>query len=180
MVDRRRKLHRELAASLPGALGALAAPVIPAASVVELMGVHREPLVVRRPSDPASRAYAELWRGRGPPGVARVMEVERKFLVAEVPDLSGVPRTAIRQGYVAVAEGGDEVRVRDRDGACTLTVKHGSGMVREEAEVSISAILFAELWALTDGRGSRRSATSSRSTARPRSSTSSGARSTAW
>lgn len=80
------------------------------------------------------------------------MEVERKFLVAALPDLAGVPRTAIRQGYVAVAAGGDEVRVRDRDGSCTLTVKHGSGLVREEAEVPISPALFAELWALTDGR----------------------------
>lgn len=62
MVDRRRRLHRELAASLPEELGVLAGPGIPAASAVELMGVHREPLVVRRPSDPAARAYVELWR----------------------------------------------------------------------------------------------------------------------
>lgn len=80
------------------------------------------------------------------------MEVERKFLVAQLPDLAATSRAAIRQGYVAVAEGGDEVRVRDRDGACTLTVKHGSGLVRGEVEVPISPALFSELWALTTRR----------------------------
>ncbi|WP_205697877.1 CYTH domain-containing protein [Conexibacter sp. SYSU D00693] len=87
-------------------------------------------------------------------GGAAPVEVERKFLVVgEVPGLGTGGSSAIRQGYVAVAATGDEVRVRERDGACVLTVKHGgAGLVRGEAELPVSADLFAELWAQTEGR----------------------------
>jgi cellulose biosynthesis protein BcsQ len=61
MVDRRRKLHRELAESLPEALPGVAHAGIPVASAVELMGVARVPLVVNHPRSPASLAYAALW-----------------------------------------------------------------------------------------------------------------------
>jgi chromosome partitioning protein len=57
MVDRRKKLHRELVETLPG----VAAAAIPNASQVELMGLRRAPLVVTRPRHPASLAYAALW-----------------------------------------------------------------------------------------------------------------------
>jgi chromosome partitioning protein len=57
MVDRRKRLHKELSASLPGAARA----VIPSASVVELMGVQRAPVVITQPRSPAARAYAALW-----------------------------------------------------------------------------------------------------------------------
>ncbi len=81
------------------------------------------------------------------------MEVERKFLVTSPPPgLSGHPATQIRQGYVAVAEGGDELRVRDRDGKRLVTIKHGSGLVRGEVETEVSPALFDALWALTAGR----------------------------
>jgi chromosome partitioning protein len=61
MVDRRRRLHRELAESLPEALPGVARAAIPVASAVELMGVTRVPLVVHHPRSPAARAYADLW-----------------------------------------------------------------------------------------------------------------------
>ncbi len=81
------------------------------------------------------------------------MEVERKFLVRGTPpDLSGHPAARIRQGYVAVAEGGDELRVRDWDGKRLVTIKHGSGLVRGEVEAEISPALFDALWELTAGR----------------------------
>jgi len=81
------------------------------------------------------------------------MEVERKFLVAGAPpDLSSHPSALIRQGYVAVVEGGDELRVRDRDGKRLVTIKHGSGLVRGEVETEISPALFDALWELTAGR----------------------------
>lgn len=79
------------------------------------------------------------------------MEIERKFLVSELPD-GRFASSSIRQGYVAIAADGAEVRVRDRDGACSLTVKHGSGVVREEHETQISTDLFAALWPATEGR----------------------------
>jgi chromosome partitioning protein len=61
MVDRRRKLHRELAESLPEAFPGVAHAGIPVASAVELMGVARVPLVVNHPRSPAALAYAALW-----------------------------------------------------------------------------------------------------------------------
>ena len=61
MVDRRKKLHRELAESLPATLPAVAETAIPSASVVELMGVRRSPVVTTLPSSPAAKAYVALW-----------------------------------------------------------------------------------------------------------------------
>ena len=59
MVDRRKRLHRELVASLPGVADA----AIPAASAVELMGLTRAPVVVTAPRHKAALAYAALWAG---------------------------------------------------------------------------------------------------------------------
>jgi CYTH domain-containing protein len=80
------------------------------------------------------------------------MEIERKFLLAGPVPEGDWPASAIRQGYVATAGDGGEVRVRDRDGECFLTVKHGTGVVREEHETVISGELFEALWPLTEGR----------------------------
>jgi chromosome partitioning protein len=57
MVDRRKKLHKELLATLPGVSDA----AIPNASQVELMGLRRAPLVITAPRNPAAVAYAALW-----------------------------------------------------------------------------------------------------------------------
>ena len=61
MVDRRKRLHRELVASLPAELPGVSGVAIPSASVVELMGLHREPVVTSAPRHPAAAAYRELW-----------------------------------------------------------------------------------------------------------------------
>ena len=61
MVDRRKKLHRELVESLPSELPGVARVAIPNASVVELMGLQREPVVTSAPRHKAALAYAELW-----------------------------------------------------------------------------------------------------------------------
>jgi len=61
MVDRRRKLHRELAASLPATFPAVSDVIVPAAAVVELMGARREPIVLSEPRHRAALAYRELW-----------------------------------------------------------------------------------------------------------------------
>jgi len=61
MIDRRKRLHRELTESLPHTFPGMARAGIPSASSVELMGLDREPVVARRPRDRAAVAYAELW-----------------------------------------------------------------------------------------------------------------------
>ncbi len=81
------------------------------------------------------------------------MEVERKWVLADVPAeamaQSGEP---IDQGYLAIAEDGDEVRVRRRGQRCSLTVKRGSGLVREEFEVELTVAQYDALWPGTEGR----------------------------
>jgi CYTH domain-containing protein len=80
------------------------------------------------------------------------MEIERKFLVDEVPP--GIPDTAwtqLRQGYLAAGPDG-EVRLRDAGGTLTLTVKSGAGIVREEGEIALAPAQFEALWLLTQER----------------------------
>lgn len=62
MLDRRRKLHREVLAELPAARKRMSATAIPAASAVEQMAVRRAPLVEFAPRSPAALAFDELWR----------------------------------------------------------------------------------------------------------------------
>lgn len=82
------------------------------------------------------------------------MEIERKFLVAERPDLSVSSGEPIEQGYLALADddGGAEVRLRRKPGHHLLTVKAGSGRSRAEEEFELDEDRFERLWALTDGR----------------------------
>lgn len=61
MVDRRKKLQRELADGLPDQIDGLMASAIPYRSEVERMGVYREPLPAFAASTGASRAYQALW-----------------------------------------------------------------------------------------------------------------------
>ena len=62
MADRRKRLHRELMASLAAEHPELLETVIPASADVERMGLHRTALVEFAPHSPAARAYAALWR----------------------------------------------------------------------------------------------------------------------
>ncbi len=83
----------------------------------------------------------------------RGVEIERKFLVAELPpEIAEHPGQRIEQGYLAIAPDGVEVRVRRRDGAATLTVKSGPGQVRTEEELAIDERRFESLWRLTERR----------------------------
>jgi adenylate cyclase len=62
------------------------------------------------------------------------------------------PSSRIEQGYVTARGDSVQVRVRREDGAATLTVKRGTGLVREETEVALDADAADRLWALTAGR----------------------------
>lgn len=61
MVDRRKRLHRELVADLPAVHRGIISTAIPTASDIERMGVHRTPLITSAPHSAAAKAYAALW-----------------------------------------------------------------------------------------------------------------------
>jgi cellulose biosynthesis protein BcsQ len=61
MLDRRRKLHRDILAELPAAREQMSTVAIPSASAVEQMAVRRAPLLSFAPRSPASVAFQQLW-----------------------------------------------------------------------------------------------------------------------
>ena len=78
-------------------------------------------------------------------------EIERKFLLEELPDnLPISSEDGIEQGYLAI--GDDQVRLRKRGDRHLITVKRGHGMVRQEVEVPLAQESFEQLWPLTEGR----------------------------
>lgn len=82
-------------------------------------------------------------------------EIERKFRVnlLSLPfDLNNYPAKQILQGYLAISESGNEVRIRDKAGQYFLTCKSDGALTRSEAEIQISEQQFNELWPLTEGR----------------------------
>lgn len=79
-------------------------------------------------------------------------EIERKFVLDAPPQgLGEHPSEQIEQGYLAL-DGEVEVRLRRRDGRCTLTVKAGGGRRRVEQELALEPQAFDELWPSTAGR----------------------------
>jgi|SRR5215472_10136126 len=61
MVDRRKRLHRELVERLPAERPDVAATAVPALSLIEQMAVRRSPVTAFAPRSAAARAYARLW-----------------------------------------------------------------------------------------------------------------------
>jgi adenylate cyclase len=80
------------------------------------------------------------------------MEIERKFLIKAMPDLSRAQKTYIQQGYITHSNDSVEVRLRQTDGQYFITVKSGSGMVRNEHEILINQQQFETLWPETQGK----------------------------
>ena len=64
MIDRRKRLHKEIAERLPAERTDVATTAIPALSMIEQMAVERAPVTAFAPRSAAARGYAELW-GRG-------------------------------------------------------------------------------------------------------------------
>jgi adenylate cyclase len=79
------------------------------------------------------------------------VEVERKFLVHDPPELDETDADEIEQGYLAIGAEG-EVRLRRKGERLVLTAKRGAGLSRLEAEVELDRDRFDELWPLTEGR----------------------------
>ena len=61
MVDRRKKLHREITERLSAERAEVAQTTIPALSVIETMSVERAPVSVFAPASSAAKAYRSLW-----------------------------------------------------------------------------------------------------------------------
>ena len=79
-------------------------------------------------------------------------EVERKFLVAEMPPLDGAVSEHIRQGYFTVPEDSVQVRLRQKGARFFLTVKGQGTLSRSEHETEIPAEVFERLWPATGAR----------------------------
>jgi len=62
MIDRRKKLHRDLAGLLQAGFNGALPIAIPYASDVEKMGLQRKPVVVFAPRSKATAAYKQLWQ----------------------------------------------------------------------------------------------------------------------
>ncbi|MBR3349339.1 MAG: CYTH domain-containing protein [Solobacterium sp.] len=78
------------------------------------------------------------------------MEIERKFLIAQLPQLSGYRKIIMSQHYLSV----DPVmRIRKADERYIFTYKSGEGMVRQEEEFDISEHDFERLLARRIGNG---------------------------
>ena len=89
----------------------------------------------------------------GPSGRLATMgiEIERKFLVADVPADLGVG-TPFRQGYLTT-DGAVVVRVRITPADAVLTLKAaGSGLARVEVETPLSPDDAEQLWPYTEGQ----------------------------
>lgn len=76
-------------------------------------------------------------------------EIERKFLLARIPDLPTARRRRIDQGYL-VHEGA-ELRIRRKERTCTMTAKSLGGLSRQEWETQIPTWVFESLWPSTEG-----------------------------
>ena len=80
-------------------------------------------------------------------------EIERKFLVRQMPDgLAQFPHADIWQGYLVTAAGGVQVRMRKAGETYSLTYKRGRGNAREEREIELTREQFEILWPATEGR----------------------------
>jgi chromosome partitioning protein len=61
MIDRRKRLHREISQDLPTRRSDLAATAIPALSLIEQMSVERSPVTASAPRSRAAQSYRDLW-----------------------------------------------------------------------------------------------------------------------
>jgi CYTH domain-containing protein len=84
-------------------------------------------------------------------------EIERKFLIKQLPDdLKRSRSLIIEQGYLATEPAGRQVRVRKTGRSASLTFKVRRGTHREEREIKLSPKQFAALWPGTAGRRLRK------------------------
>jgi len=79
-------------------------------------------------------------------------EIERKWLVRSLPDLTGRVGVQVRQGYLTRDSDSVEVRLRSMGDCFFQTVKSRGGLVRQEVEWEISEQQFHILWPFVKDR----------------------------
>ena len=77
------------------------------------------------------------------------MEIERKFLINKLPDLSGYKYVDIQQGYLST---NPVVRIRKKNDKYILTYKGSGLMAREEIEAALTEEAYQHLLGKIDGR----------------------------
>lgn len=77
------------------------------------------------------------------------MEIERKFLVKEMPCLDGCEKSEIVQGYISLTP---ETRIRKRDNQYYLTIKGEGDVVREETEKEVTEKEGKELFSRVESK----------------------------
>lgn len=82
MVDRHKKMHRELIATAPKTLKNVLDSLVPYLAQVEKMGLHREPVVRFSPGSAASKSYQNLWD--------KVQKILRSSDALDVTEASGI------------------------------------------------------------------------------------------
>ena len=70
--------------------------------------------------------------------VEHTQEIERKWLVRDLPRLEELKGDRILQGYLAISSDGPEVRIRRKGDTYFETIKSQGGLSRDEIEVEIS------------------------------------------
>lgn len=76
------------------------------------------------------------------------MEIERKYLIKELPDLSAYDSVAIEQGYISTDP---VIRIRRKGEKYILTYKGHGLMAREEVEAFISSEDYSKLLRKIEG-----------------------------
>lgn len=78
-----------------------------------------------------------------------MLEIERKFLIYEIPDLAHYPFDEIEQGYISFEP---EIRIRKKGSKCYLTEKGEGTKIRPEVNLEISQEIYEVLSHLVQGR----------------------------
>ncbi len=78
-----------------------------------------------------------------------MLEIEKKYLVNELPDLSDYPFDEIEQGYLSFIP---EIRIRRKGKNCYITKKGEGTQTREELETEINTTAYDILSSLVQGR----------------------------
>lgn len=78
-----------------------------------------------------------------------MIEIEKKFLLNQMPDLSQLEFNEIEQGYLSFMP---EIRIRKKGQKCYITEKSEGTQIRKEIEREIDFITYQILLSLVKGR----------------------------